>query len=150
MAVAFRSHREWVFDSEPDELWDLITRTQDYQAWWPWLRGFETSDGFRQHSRWECQVAPPLPYVVRFAISFDEVQPAERVRTTVSGDVRGVAELKLSSNGGGSVATLSSELAPANVLLRRVASVARPLVEWGHDWVLDTGLRQFLEHSRAL
>jgi len=67
----------------------------------------------------------------------------------VSGDVRGSARLTVQSNdGGGSRARLRSDLAPANPVLRSFGLVARPVVEWGHDWVLDQGLRQFV--GRAL
>ena len=33
-------------------------------------------------------------------------------------------------------------------MLRTFAAVARPVVRFGHDWVLDTGVQQF--RSRAL
>jgi hypothetical protein len=28
-------------------------------------------------------------------------------------------------------------------LLRRVATVARPMLQWGHDWIVDRGVEQF-------
>jgi hypothetical protein len=43
---------------------------------------------------------------------------------------------------------LRSGLAPANALLRVLATVGRPIARYGHDWVLDVGAGQFA--SRAL
>jgi hypothetical protein len=42
----------------------------------------------------------------------------------------------------------ASGLAPANALLRVLATVGRPIARYGHDWVLDVGAGQFA--SRAL
>ncbi len=143
----FRSERSWDFAVGPGELWDLIVETDNYRSWWPWLQNLDVDGGFDSGALWRCRVSPPLPYVVRFHIHFRQVEPLVRVVTEVTGDVEGTAELSLAETDQGSTATLRSELAPANLLLRRVASTARPLVEWGHDWVLDTGQRQFLERA---
>ena len=42
---------------------------------------------------------------------------------------------------------LRSELGPDSRVLRVVAATARPLVNFGHNWVLDTGAQQFAEHA---
>jgi hypothetical protein len=46
------------------------------------------------------------------------------------------------------VASLHSSLAPGNAALRLVSRFAAPIARFGHDWVLDTGARQFI--SRAV
>jgi hypothetical protein len=45
--------------------------------------------------------------------------------------------------GEGCTVHLVSELVPDNRLLRAAALVARPIVRFGHDWILDTGASQF-------
>ncbi len=145
MARPFRSDRGWSFDVDVDRLWDRFTTVEQYVEWWPWLRSFDPADGFRTGACWRCVVAPPLPYVVRFTVQLDRIDEGRRVDATVRGDVRGGAVLTVDGDGdGGSTARLRSELAPANPVLRSVGRVARPMVEWGHDWVLDQGLRQFV------
>jgi hypothetical protein len=32
-------------------------------------------------------------------------------------------------------------------MLKTVARLARPMAQFGHDWVLDTGARQFRSHA---
>lgn len=137
-----RSDRRYRFDASPDELWAALTNVGDYRQWWPWLRRFD-GDAFATGERWTCVVQPPLPYSLRFALSLDEVVEGERVDATVTGDIVGTAHLELTPDGTGSELALASQLAPANSMLRAIAVVARPVVRFGHDWVLDTGLRQF-------
>ena len=144
----FRSDRSWSFDTGRWELWEAIERTDRYPAWWSWLRSFEAPDGFTAGTQWRCLVAPPLPYVLRFTIHLDEVLPGELVVAHVSGDIAGTARLELEERSpSDSVARLRSSLAPSNRVLRSFGRVARPLVEWGHDWVLDQGRRQFCERA---
>ena len=148
MAPSFVSDRDWTFEVAPDELWSAMIETDRYPSWWPWLRRFDPGEGFETGARWHCEVAPPLPYVVRFSVTLDRIEHGSSARATVDGDVRGDALLTVEDLGGGrSSARLRSRLAPANPVLRNVGRVARPVVEWGHDWVLDQGLRQFVERG---
>lgn len=148
MPAPFTSDREWTFGVEPDELWERLAATDDYREWWPWLRHFDPDGGIVTGSAWRCEVAPPLPYVVRFTIHFDRVRRHQFAEATVDGDIHGEAQLRLSNvRGGGTKVRLVSSLQPTNPLLKGVGRVARPLVGWGHDWVLDQGRRQFLDRA---
>lgn len=149
MAKPFTSDRAWVFDVGVDQLWDRFSTVEEYPEWWPWLRCFDPVGGFRPGARWRCEVAPPLPYVVRFTVELRRIKAGSQVCAVVMGDVRGHATLTVQPIGkGASSARLQSHLAPTNAVLRTVGRLARPMVEWGHDWVLDQGLRQFV--GRAL
>lgn len=143
----FTSDRSWTFDVSGEALWRRVTATEEYPRWWPWLTEFDADAGFRRGAAWSCTVEPPLPYRVRFVLALETVRPAELVHARVSGDIRGEAELTIDADraGAGCVARLRSDLAPANPLLRGVAVAAYPLVLWGHDWVLDSGQRQFVQ-----
>jgi hypothetical protein len=145
MSRPFRSDRTWSFPVPQHELWDRIATVENYPTMWPWLRSFDGTDGLRDGAHWTCEVAPPLPYVVRFGIHFHDVDPGSLASTTVDGDIRGWARLDVHPTSSGCVARLCSELEPANALLRGFGRVARPVVEWGHDWILDQGRQQFVE-----
>ena len=69
------------------------------------------------------------------------------MEAVVDGDVVGDARLELSGSGTGSRIHLVSDLAPGNAALQAFAVVAQPLVRRGHDWVLDTGARQFVDRA---
>ena len=140
--MEIRSDRTYRFALAPDALWAGIGEVGWYRRWWPWLRSFD-GRAVRTGEVWSCVVQPPLPYVVRFDLTLDEVVEARFVRATAVGDITGAATIEIRGVEEGSELRLQSSLAPRSDLLRLVAVVARPLVERGHDWVLDTGARQF-------
>lgn len=142
-----RSERQFEFDAAPPALWAALGSVHDYPRWWPWLRRFEAR-ALAPGEEWRCTVKPPLPYVVRFAIRFDEVDVERRIDATVEGDIEGPAQLLIEPSAGGSAVTLTSSLRPTNTVLKAAALLGRPLVRYGHDWVLDIGAGQFA--SRAL
>jgi uncharacterized protein YndB with AHSA1/START domain len=144
--VEVRSERRFDFDAAPPALWAALGSVDDYSRWWPWLRRFEAR-ALAPGEEWRCTVKPPLPYVVRFAIRFDEVEVERRIDATVQGDIEGPAQLLIEPSAGGSAVTLTSSLRPTNTVLKVAALLGRPLVRYGHDWVLDIGAGQFA--SRA-
>ncbi len=140
--MEIHSDRTYGFDLPPAALWDAISGVQHYPRWWPWLRSFDGA-GLVEGQVWSCVVQPPLPYVVRFDLTLEEVLAPSFIRATASGDIVGSATLDIRPLATGGELRLRSSLAPRNELLRVFAAVARPLVRRGHDWVLDTGARQF-------
>lgn len=137
-----RSDRCYRFDVDRDTLWSTIETVDDYRGWWPWLRRFD-ANGLVQGDVWTCIVQPPLPYSLRFTIALDHVVRGHVADASLDGDIRGRARLELADSEGGCEARLVSALVPANGFLRTVAALAHPIAQFGHDWVLDTGARQF-------
>jgi hypothetical protein len=84
---------------------------------------------------------------VRFTIELVEVTPVASADAIVTGDIRGTARLTVAATDRGCEARLQSSLEPANRVLRGIGVVARPMIEWGHDWVLDQGQRQFVRRA---
>jgi uncharacterized protein YndB with AHSA1/START domain len=150
-----------------ETVWSLINSVEHYRSWWPWLRQFE-GGGLSVGDEWRCTVQPPVPYLVRFRVVIDHVEPPSLVRARVLGDVVGDATLRLEpatmgavaaaggddvdgdvggGDGGdnqGCVAVLHSSLAPGNTALAVVSRFAAPIARFGHDWVLDSAARQFI------
>jgi len=141
-SVEVRSDRRYRFPVDPPTLWAAMTDVGSYRSWWPWLARLD-ADGFAVGERWECVVRPPVPYALRFTLRLEAVEAPTLAEATVEGDIVGMARLSVRADGDGSEARLVSLLAPANPVLRAVARVARPVVRFGHDWVLDTGAAQF-------
>lgn len=142
-----RSDRRYPFAVPPEELWSAFVDTGAYRSWWPWLRTFD-GDGFHEGARWTCEVQPPLPYSLRFELLLEEVEAPRFVTATVSGDISGHASIDVRATPAGSEVRLVATLGPNSAVLRTIARLAHPLVRFGHDWVIDTGLRQF--RRRAL
>lgn len=53
----------------------------------------------------------------------------------------------MSGGNQGCIATLRSSLAPGNIVLQQVSRFAAPMARFGHDWVLDSGARQFIARA---
>lgn len=142
-----RSDRRITFDSPPPVVWEAMTRTGSYTDWWPWLRRLDAV-GLVEGDVWGCHVQPPLPYSLRFSITLEAVVEGRAVVAAVAGDIAGAARVDLAATGDGStVVHVVSDLEPAAGVLRAFAVVARPLVVWGHDWVIDQGVRQFRDRA---
>jgi uncharacterized protein YndB with AHSA1/START domain len=146
--VHITSDRRYRLPAPPEEVWAALSVPGDYPSWWPWLQRLE-APALAEGASWACQIQPPVPYPLRFTLVLTEVVPASRVAATLSGDVVGSARLTLDPAPGGTAVRLTSALAPGSPALRAVALVARPLARFGHDWVLDTGARQFVDRALA-
>jgi hypothetical protein len=144
--VELVSDRRYRFAVAPEPRGTAIAETAEYQRWWPWLKAFE-AEGLAVGEVWRCAVRPPLPYTVRFTIRLDEVVQPSLVAATVRGDIAGTARVEVEADGDGCAVRLRSSLAPGGRVFGLVAGIARPIVRRGHDWVLDTGARQFAERA---
>lgn len=142
--MRFAFDRSWAFDVPVNRLWSLFSDTGSFSTWWPWLRSFEPVP-LEIGSRTRCSIGPPLPYLLNVGLEVLDLAPERFVEVAVSGDAEGIARLELSAeNGGpGSAARLVWELEVRRPMLRMAASVARPLLQWGHDWVVSNGVAQF-------
>lgn len=140
------SDRRYTFPVSPAQLWSAFERVDDYRTWWPWLRRFEPG-ALEVGQRWACTVQPPLPYSVSFDLVLTEVVETRAVSATVEGDLSGTARLAITSVESGCELHLISALEPTQSVLRVVTRAARPVASFGHDWVLDTGFRQFSKHA---
>ncbi len=141
------SDRSYHFAVPPRVVWATLAATNRYRAWWPWLREFDARD-LAVGQRWNCRVQPPLPYSLRFVIELVEVDEPYVIGADVDGDIRGTARVEIAARRDGSDVRFASQLEPARGSVGLMAWWARPVVRRGHDWVLDTGARQFA--SRAL
>src|SRR2546423_57701 len=63
----FRFDRRWTFPVPPAQLWEALSRSDDYPTWWTWLRRFD-GDGLVEGGRPRCEVRAPLPYSLRFTV----------------------------------------------------------------------------------
>lgn len=132
----------------PGEFWATIERLDDFPRWWSWLRRFDADGGPRVGTRARCVVRGPFPYSLRFTVAVEEVVPERLVVTRVTGDLDGPARLEVWEHADGCEARMVWSLELRDRALRVGARLARPLMEWAHDWVIARGVEQF--RRRAL
>ena len=146
--VELGGDRSYRFPILPEALWSVLTETGDYRCWWPWLTHLE-ADGLVAGAEWRCTVRPPLPFALRFAIHLDDVVRPTLVTAHISGDIAGTARLNVAPHAYGCDVQLISTLAPSRRALGLIEPLARPIIRHAHNWVLDTGARQFLGRAIA-
>lgn len=144
----FRFDRTWTFAVPPGDLWEALTRTEDFRRWWPWLREM-SGDGLVPGGRNECVVRAPIPYTLRFTVTVEDVVDGRRVDAVVEGDLEGPARMEVAPAGeaGGSIVRLVWEMELRRPVLRAAAVLGRPVMEWGHDWVVSSGVQQFCDRA---
>lgn len=147
MPAPFHFDRRFDLAATPDALWTTLQRTDEYPEWWSWLRKLDGGE-LREGAVARCAVQGPLLYTLHFEIVVQRVVRHERVETRVRGDLDGPARLEIEPGSGGSSARLVWSLELRDSLLRPLSLVARPVMEWAHDRVIEVGLRDF--ERRAL
>jgi uncharacterized protein YndB with AHSA1/START domain len=140
--VAFHLDRTFEFDHDPDVVWDALSRPADYPRWWSWLREIDV-DALTEGTTAHCLIRAPVPFALRLSLHVDRVVPGRLVHVTADGHLRGTGSLELGPHPRGSTARLVWALTPQRGLLGAVGLVSGPLLQWGQDWVVDTGVRQF-------
>lgn len=146
--MEIRSDRRYDIAAEPEVVWPTLSSVADFPTWWSWLERFD-GERLAAGEQWNCVVRPPLPYRVHFTVTIDEVVERSSVVATIRGDIAGTARVDVTPAAPGSTLRLRSALGPSQAWLRVLARVARPLVAFGHDWVLDTGAKQFSSRLAA-
>jgi hypothetical protein len=129
---------EFWFPIHVHDFWQLIEDFDRYQEWWPWLQEFTTDrDGLVTGNVLRATVVPPVPYRLRLEVRFDSCQRLTVTEATIAGDLRGHASLSFDELRGGTCVRAAWTLEAASAPMRLAARVARPVVRWGHDRVVD-------------
>ena len=137
------------FDLVPEQLWERIEEVDQFERWWPWLSECELEgDGLRPGSVLRGVVAPPLPYRMRLNVELGECVRPHSIDATVSGDLAGVAGLRLRPDEGGTWAEVHWDIEMRQPAMRLASRFGHPLLQWGHDRVVEitvAGFRRRIE-----
>jgi carbon monoxide dehydrogenase subunit G len=137
---------------DPEQVWEVIGRTDRFEAWWPWLGELRlVGDGLVEGAHLHGVVTPPLPYRMRLDIELERCVAAERIDAAVHGDLEGRAGLLLVPTGepaapGGTRATISWSIEMKQRPMRVAALFTFPVLRWGHDRVVDAAIDGFRRH----
>lgn len=130
------------FALTPDRLWDEIERFDWFGGRTGWLQEFRLEgDGLRAGSVLYGVVAPPLPYRMRVRVDILECVRYKSIEAAVHGDLEGKARLRTEEHSGGTTVDLSWTVEMMQRPMRLASRVAHPLLQWGHDRVVEITLR---------
>ena len=131
----------FAFERSPETVWASIEHTENFEAWWPWLRQFRLEgtrleDGAVLHG----VVSPPVPYQMRVSVVFEHCTRGRAVEASVHGDLEGAATLGLAPRPPGTEAEVWWAVEMMQRPMRLAARVAHPVLRWGHDRVVEATL----------
>jgi Polyketide cyclase / dehydrase and lipid transport len=145
--IAYR--REYAFALGPTELWDRMEQVEQYERWWPWLEEFRLDGGtLTSGAVLSGVVAPPLPYRMRIRVVLTRCVPREAIDAVIEGDLSGEATLRVRPDGAGSLVEVAWTVEMMQASMRLASRFGRPLLQWGHDRVVEStvaGFRRRLE-----
>lgn len=139
------------FELGPDHLWEQIGSFGRFEEWWPWLTDLTVEgDGLSDGSVLSGTVNPPLPYRMRLQVVLDRCVAPRVIDATVHGDLRGDAHLRFSPDGTGTRVEAVWTVEMRQPAMRLASRIGRPLLQWGHDRVVETTVSGFRRRIEAL
>ena len=136
--------RAFPLGASPDEVWSLIAQTHRFPSWWGWLDEFEADrPGLEPGAVLRGVVLPPVPYRLRVEVVLEHCQRPHRIDGRVTGDLQGDAQLRLRPDDAGTLAEVEWTLEMRQAPMRVAARLARPLLLWGHDRVVEATVAGF-------
>jgi hypothetical protein len=130
------------FAMAPDSLWEAVERFDWFGDRSGWLQEFRLEgDGLRPGSVLYGVVAPPLPYRMRVRVEIRETVRFESIDAEVHGDLEGTAHLRMAERAGGTTVDMSWTVEMMQRPMRLANRVAHPLLQWGHDRVVEMTLK---------
>jgi Ribonuclease G/E len=96
-------------------------------------------------------VVPPVPYAMRVTVEITDATSRRQVEADVRGDLVGAAALELRDAGAGaSEVRVRWTVEMCRPAMRTAARVARPMLIWGHDRVVEATVRRLRRHLASL
>jgi carbon monoxide dehydrogenase subunit G len=131
----------------PEQVWNAIQDVDRFQQWWGWLTELRLDGpGLRPGAVLTGVISPPLPYRMNVSLVLDACVRPSLIHGAVHGNLEGVAELRLSREGAGTLASVAWTFEMTQPAMRLAALVAYPVLRWGHDRVVASTVSDFHRH----
>ena len=145
-----RIEQTYIIDASPEQVWEAIGHAEHFEGWWWWLGELRLDgEGLVPGALLHGLVSPPVPYRMRVTVHLDHCRAPSSIDATVAGDLVGPASLRLAPSTTGTRADVAWSLEMRQRPMRVAARVARPVLQWGHDRVVDATVAGFRRHVEA-
>lgn len=142
---------EFRFDLAPDRLWEQIEAVDQFEGWWPWLTEFRLEGpGLSAGSVLHGTVSPPLPYRMRIHAELGECPRPEAIDAVITGDLVGDAHLRFRPEDEGTRVEASWTVEMCQPAMRLASRIGRPVLQWGHDRVVEMTVAGFRRRIESL
>jgi len=135
------------FPVRPELLWGELERTDEFEQWWQWLGDLQfEGDGLVPGSVLRGVVSPPVPYRMRVEVVLVSAVRASTIDAEIHGDLDGWARLVFHDEPGGTLVAVAWSVEMLQRPMRIAARVGLPILQWGHDRVVDVTVAGFRRH----
>lgn len=132
-------------------MWRTIQEVDQFESWWPWLEDFRLEgDVLQSGAVLHGVVAPPVPYRMRIEVELTRCDPEHAIDALVRGDLEGEASLEIDPHGAGSVVEVAWRVEMMQGPMRLADRFAHPLLQWGHDRVVELTVAGFRRRLGSL
>jgi carbon monoxide dehydrogenase subunit G len=132
------------FPVTPVDLWTLIEDPGNFERWWGWLHDVRcTEPRIVTGAVLTGLIDPPVPFTMRASVAIDACDRLRHISASIGGDIDGSARLDTSAAGAGTRVAIAWDVEMMQRRMRAAARVARPLLQWGHDRVVEAAVRGF-------
>jgi hypothetical protein len=132
------------FGTSPERLWERIEQFDQFELWFPWLTDFShDGDGLSAGVVLRGVVTPPLPYRMRLRVELGRSERPSLIDATVDGDLTGDAHLRIRPVPDGAMVEVSWSVEMREPIMRIAWRFGRPLLQWGHDRVVEITVANF-------
>jgi len=139
------------FALSPERLWSELEAVDQFERWWPWLTDLTVDGpGLAEGSVLTGVVSPPLPYRMRVLIEVVECERLHLISAVIGGDLTGPSTLRFRPDGDGTWVDATWTLEMQQPAMRLASRIGRPLLQWGHDRVVDLTVAGFRRRIEAL
>jgi hypothetical protein len=142
-----KSDRTFEFSVPIEQLWATMNRVESYPSWWSWLHEFSVEGvGLESGSTLHGVIVPPLPYRMRLDVLLYDSVPHRFISALVHGDLEGTAHLDFESIGSATSVHAVWAVEMMQRPMRLAARIGSPVLQWGHDRVVDATVEGFRSH----
>jgi len=143
--------RTYDFALTPDRLWHQLEQVDQFERWWPWLTAFELEGpGLAAGSVLRGVVNPPLPYRMRLRIDVTECDRPHSLTASIGGDLAGEARLCFRPDLDGTRVDAAWAVEMKQPAMRLASRFGRPVLQWGHDRVVEMTVAGFRRRIESL
>ena len=139
-------HRRFHIPAPPERVWSYLGELEHYGSWRSWLKEIRVEGGLHARSVIHGVIKPPLPYRVSLDVVLTDCLPARRVDALVEGDVEGHGRVLLAPEEGATRVDVAWTVEVRTLPIRLMMRVARPVVIWAHDSVVEAAVADICNH----
>ncbi len=146
----FDYRREYEFALTPAAMWERMEHLDQFESWWPWLQEYRLEGGgLAPGSVLHGVVVPPLPYRMAIRVELTRCEQPGVIDALVGGDLEGEAHLRVRAEGIRSRVEVAWTVEMMQRPMRLASRFGRPLLQWGHDRVVEATVAGFRTRLEA-